>query len=90
MGRARGCRQRLKRGSEGRLPAVFAGGGPTLAPMKLTIRHRFWGGVEIVDERGEVLAEAETAEDAVALLPALEAEKKPRRESGLLDLIFGS
>ncbi len=58
--------------------------------MKLTIRHKFWGGVEIVDERGEVLAEAETAEDAAALLPALEAAKKPRQESGLLDLIFGS
>lgn len=58
--------------------------------MMLTVRHKFWGGVEVVDtESGEVLAEAETAEDAAALLPALEGEQK-RREPGLLDLIFGS
>lgn len=59
--------------------------------MVAQIRTKFWGGVEVVDaETGQVLAEAETAEQASALVAAMQAEQAPEPEPGFLDFLFGA
>lgn len=82
--------QRLSH-SLGRECAVFARVASTLRRMVAQIRHKFWGGVEVVDAAtGRVLAEVETDEQAGALIAGMQAEQEQKSEPGLLDILFGS
>lgn len=59
--------------------------------MRAEIRHKFFGGVEVVDaETGRVIAEVESVEEAGELIAGLQAaEDRQQNAGGLLDFIFG-